>query len=283
MSDREKFSSTRYFWASLRPLGRPLFWLPLGILSFSLLAYWQYQQNPNWIETLREQPRISIEDEDTPPAARNDETAPADSPAPIAAPPATDDSAPSAEATENTAPGDPLSTITGNSGTTGGKKRNSSLFLPLLPTVKQNSTPSSVKPLAPIQVAPASGNNDYPLQGAIDNLNRSPRATDNPPTANPNIYSPNQAPTGGNSYQAPVPTTNAPYGYNPNPAPAVNPGYQAPTYGTQPGAPTGYPNQVPQAGYNNPGNYNPGNYQAPQTPTRNYTIQRPIDARSSGY
>jgi hypothetical protein len=283
MSVPKDSSSMRYFWASLRPLGRPLFWVPLGLASLSLIGYWQYQQNPDWLSGVREQPGISIEENDLktetiPPNSVNSTTiAPSTSrpsainrPAPIQ--PA--DNLERADQADSDPTNTLLAPITPTSNPRS-QKSSSSLFLPLLPTLKQNSAPSPTKSLQPIQIPPTTDDgNNYPLQREIENLSRGPsnNSPDNPATnSNPQVYRPNQVPTVSDS----VPSNYQPYRNNPNVGQGIPP--QIPTNNTQPNT-TGYPNQGTQPSYGT----NP--YQVPtQTQTQGYTIQPPINARSSGY
>jgi hypothetical protein len=266
MSNRED-PSTRYFWASLRPLGRPLFWLPLGVFSLCLLVFWQYQQNPDWLKSIGEQPKISIEDEDRVPASSPDGapdvvSSPTPSPSPV-----DQNNAENTEETDDTGTSAPISTLNGNTLNNRNKNQKPSLFLPLLPQVKQNANPSTVKPLPSLPNLPPANDTNYPLQGAIDNLSRN-NATD----ANPRTDTPNQPPSNQNTdrYPSPsTPSTYSPYGTSPNPG--LNSPYQPPVYNSQPANPTG--------------TLNPNPSPVPTEPprTQGYTIQRPIDARSSGY
>jgi hypothetical protein len=266
MSNRED-PSKRYFWASLKPLGQPLFWLPLGVLSLCLLAFWQYQQNPNWLKSIGEQPKISIEDEDRVPLSSPDST-PNVVTSPIPSPSLVNqNNAENQEETDDMGTSDPISTLTSNPLNNRNKNKRPSLFLPLLPKVNQNANPNTVKPLQPIQIAPPANDTNYPLQGAIDNLSR-------PNTTDPNLRTgtPNQPPIDPNTarYQSPsTPSTYSPYSNSPNPG--LNSPYQPPVYNSQPANPTVMSNPNPS----------PVPTEPPRT--QGYTIQRPIDARSNGY
>lgn len=280
MSGYKDSSSMRYFLASLRPFARPLFWLPLGLFSLSLIGFWVYQQNPQWLGSVFDQPQISIENEDIP-TNEITTTPPSTSLTPGTAPnaPQNNNTAPLNSPT-NTAPFNPLNINTNNNGNNSQKP---SLFAPLMPPIKQNTVSTPSKSLQPIQIRPITGDSgDYPLQRAIQNRSQGSNYVNNSP--NPySVGNPNQSPSQTNqSAQGYQPT---PYGnnnINPGQVPAnVNqPGYyQAPVYGNQPNV-TGYPNQ------GMPPNSNGANpYQVPtQNINRgNFTIQQPIDAQSSGY
>lgn len=266
----------RYFLAGLKPFARPLFWLPLGIFSLALMAFWVYQQNPQWLGSVSDTQRMSLEEREI----LADQIT--DSPPPIAVP------LPAISVDNNTAPlrkpsstgtFDPLNTNPNNN-------QEPSLFAPLMPQTKPNSVPKASKSLQPIQVQPISGNNsNYPLQREIEkrsrtaNLNNSPNLNpgDNPNQVNPQgNYSP---------YQQNVPPLPFQNNANPNPVPGSSnqsnyyqpPVYQAPIYGNQPNV-TGYPNQEMP-----PNNNGTPNQVPPQTTNRGFSIQQPINAQPSGY
>lgn len=279
MSGYKDSSSTRYFLARLKPFAQPLFWLPLGIFSLSLIAFWVYQQNPEWLGSVLDTPGMSLEEQETP---ANQIT---DTPPPTAVPPAvtpTNNNTAPPNAPVSTEPFNPLNT---NINTNGNNNQKPSLFAPLMPPIKQNPAPTTGKSLQPIQVPPITGNtSNYPLQREIENRSRTSNLNNSP---NPNPRgNPNQVTPQGNypSYQNVQPV---PYGSNPNPNPVPYssnqpnyyqpPVYQAPVYGNQPNV-TGYPNQGVPPSYNGNPNQLP-----PQTVNRGFTIQQPIDARSPGY
>ncbi|MFN9672161.1 MAG: hypothetical protein ACK552_06145, partial [Microcystis sp.] len=175
MSGYKDSSSMRYFLAGLKPFARPLFWLPLGIFSLALMAFWIYQQNPQWLGSVSDTPRMSLEEREI----RADQIT--DSPPPIAVP------LPAIPVDNNTAPlrkpsstgtFDPLNTNPNNN-------QEPSLFAPLMPQTKQNQPPKASKSLQPIQVQPISGNNsNYPLQTEIENRLRTANSN-NSPNLNP--------------------------------------------------------------------------------------------------
>jgi len=266
----------RYFLAGLKPFAQPLFWLPLGIFSLALIAFSIYQQNPEWLGSVFDTPGKSLEEREI---ESNKIT---DTPLPTAVP------LPAIPANNNTArPGRPASTQPFDPlNTNRDNNQKPSLFAPLMPPVKPNPVPNASKGLQPIQVQPISGNtSNYPLQREIENRSR---------TANLNNYSnlnpggnPNQvAPQGNYSpYQQNVRTLPSRNNANPNPVPGSSnqsnyyqpPIYQAPVYGNQPNV-TGYPNQgIP------PNNNGIPNQVPPQSINRGFSIQQPINTRSSGY
>lgn len=291
MSAHKDSSSLRYFLAGLRPLGRPLFWLPMGLLSLILLGYWQYEQNPRWLGINPSSPTISIENEipEVPPEIANPSAADAENLPPLPYSSRAKDlsrsnrsPSDSGESQETATTLDPLAPFTGN---TNQKDRKSSLFLPLLPTVKRTPAPSTVRGLQPLQVAPPAGNDDnYPLQRALEN---SARNSSNYPNNSPsgldaggNNRAPAPAPAMPN-YQPAVPpaTTYQPYGNAPVPGQGID---RVPTLGTQPN-PTGYPNQGAPPVYGNSNPYPAPSQTQTDIQTRGYSIQPPIDARPSGY
>jgi hypothetical protein len=280
MSDYKDSSSMRYFLASLKPFARPLFWLPLGLFSLSLIAYWLYQQNPEWLGSVLDQPQISLEEEDTP---TNEIT---NTPAATSLPPTVN------PANKNTTlPNSPTSTApfnpfnTNNINTNTNNPQKPSLFAPLMPPVKQNTAPTTSKSLQPIQIRPITGDSsNYPLQREIENRSRISNLNNSP---NPNLVgNPNQVPIQSNPpYQNFQPT---PYGNNPNPSQvpySTNqpnyyqpPVYQTPVYGNQSNV-NSYPNQGIAPNYNGA----IPNQVPPQNINRGFTIQQPIDARSPDY
>lgn len=274
MSDYKDSSSMRYFLAGLKPFAQPLFWLPLGIFSLALIAFSIYQQNPEWLGSVFDTPGMSLEEREI----QTNQI--------IDAPPPTAVPMPAIPANNNTArlnkPAspqtfDPLNTNPNDS-------QKPSLFAPLMPQTKQNQPPKASKTLQPIQLRPISGNtSNYPLQREIENRSRTTNLNNSPnlnPGGNPNQvnpqgnYSPDQQnvqspPSWNNANPNPVPGSSNPSNYYQSPV------YQAPVYGNQV---TGYPNQgMP------PNNNGTPNQVPPQTTNRGFTIQQPIDARSSGY
>jgi hypothetical protein len=276
MSGYKDSSSMRYFLAGLKPFARPLFWLPLGIFSLALMAFWIYQQNPQWLGSVLDTPKMSLEEREI----LTDQIT--DAPPPIAVP------LPAIPADNNTAPlrkpsstgtFDPLNPNPNNN-------QEPSLFTPLMPQTKPNPVPKASKSLQPIQVQPISGNNsNYPLQREIENRSRTTNFNNSPnlnPGGNPNQVNPqgNYSP-----YQQNVPPLPSQNNANPNPVPGSSnpsnyyqpPVYQAPVYGNQPNV-TGYPNQgMPPNNNGNP------NQVPPQGINRGFSIQQPINAQPSGY
>jgi len=276
MSDYKDSSSMRYFLAGLKPFAQPLFWLPLGIFSLALIAFSIYQQNPEWLGSVFDTPGKSLEEREI---ESNKIT---DTPLPTAVP------LPAIPANNNTArPGRPASTQPFDPlNTNPNDNQKPSLFAPLMPPVKPNPVPNASKGLQPIQVQPISGNNsNYPLQREIEkrsrtaNLNNSPNLN---PGGNPNQVNPQGNYSPDQQNVPPLPFQN---NANPNPVPGSSnqsnyyqpPVYQAPVYGNQPNV-TGYPNQEMP-----PNNNGTPNQVPPQTTNRGFTIQQPINTRSSGY
>jgi len=276
MSGYKDSSSMRYFLAGLKPFAQPLFWLPLGIFSLALIAFWVYQQNPQWLGSVSDTPRMSLEEREI----RADQIT--DSPPPIAVP------LPAIPVDNNTAPlRKPSSTGTFEPlNTNPNNNQEPSLFAPLMPQTKQNQAPKASKSLQPIQVRPISGDtSNYPLQREIEkrsrtaNLNNSPNLN---PGGNPNQVNPQGNYSPDQQNVPPLPFQN---NANPNPVPGSSnqsnyyqpPVYQAPVYGNQPNV-TGYPNQEMP-----PNNNGTPNQVPPQTTNRGFTIQQPINTRSSGY
>jgi hypothetical protein len=280
MSGNKDFSSRRYFVARLKPFAQPLFWLPLGIFSLALIGFWAYQQNPEWLGSVLEQPGISLEEEEAPVnQITNSPPFTAESPAVTPANPVNNNNvAPNSPTSPQ--PFNPLNTNTNTN-----NNQRPSLFAPLMPPIKQNTAPTNRKSLQPIQIRPITGGStDYPLQREIENRLRTSNSNNSPnpnPAGNPNPV------TSQNNYSPyqnlqPVPSGNNPNsGQIPYPANQSNyyqaPVYQAPVYGNQPNI-TGYPNQGVPPNYNGNPNQVP-----PQSPNRGFTIQQPIDARSPGY
>jgi hypothetical protein len=275
MSSYKDSSSTRYFLARLKPFAQPLFWLPLGIFSLALIAFWAYQQNPQWLGSVLDQPQISIEDGDIP--TNEITTTPPSTALPPAANPGNTLNNNAAPLNNPTAPApfNPLN-INTNTNNNGNNSQKPSLFAPLMPPIKQNTTPTPPKSLQPIQIRPITGDsNNYPLQREIRNRSQNSNYFNSSPNPN-NLGNPNQSLSQGSQ---PTPPRNN--NINPSQVPAnVNqPGYyQAPVYGNQPNV-TGYPNQGMPPNYNNT---NPSPVPN-QTINRGFTIQQPIDAQSSGY
>jgi hypothetical protein len=276
MSDYKDSSSMRYFLAGLKPFAQPLFWLPLGIFSLALIGFSIYQQNPEWLGSVLDTPGMSLEEREIQTKQITD--APLPSPATMPATPANNNTAPPNEPA-SPQPFNPLNTNPNNN-------QKPSLFAPLMPQTKQNQAPKASKTLQPIQVQPISGNNsNYPLQREIENRSRTTNLNNSPnlnPGGNPNQVNPqgNYSPYQQNTQ--PLPSWN---NANPNPVPGSSnqsnyyqpPVYQAPVYGSQPNV-TGYPNQgMP------PNNNGIPNQVPPQTTNRGFSIQQPIDTRSSGY
>jgi len=266
----------RYFLAGLKPFAQPLFWLPLGIFSLALIALWVYQQNPEWLGSVLDTPGMSLEEREI--RANQITDTPLPSTVPLPAIPAHNNTA-RLNKPASTQPFNPLNTNPD-------KNQKPSLFAPLMPQTKQNQAPKASKSLQPIQVQPISGNNsNYPLQREIEkrsrtaNLNNSPNLN---PGGNPNQVNPQGNYSPDQQNVPPLPFQN---NANPNPVPGSSnqsnyyqpPVYQAPVYGNQPNV-TGYPNQEMP-----PNNNGTPNQVPPQTTNRGFTIQQPINTRSSGY
>lgn len=265
MSDHKDSSSMRYFLAGLKPFARPLFWLPLGILSLALITFSAYQRNPESLSPVSDSPGVSLEEWEIQADRINDSPSPAAVPLP-------------ATTNNNTATSNkPTSTQTFEpSNTNPNNNKKPSLFAPLVAPTKQNQTPKASKSLQPIQVGPISGDtSNYPLQREIGN--RYLNSKSNPSQVNPQG---NSSPDQQNV--PPLPSWN---NTNPNPVSGSSnqsnyyqpPVYQAPVYGNQPNV-TGYPNQGIT-----PNNNGTPNQVPPQTTNRGFTIQQPINTRSSGY
>jgi len=276
MSDHKDSSSMRYFLAGLKPFAQPLFWLPLGIFSLALIGLWVYQQNPEWLGSVLDTPGMSLEEREI---RANQIT---DAPPPTAVP------LPAIPANNNTArQNKPASTQAFDAlNTNPDNNQKPSLFAPLMPQTKQNQAPKASKSLQPIQVRPMSGNtSNYPLQREIENRSRTAN-WNNSPNLTPG-GSPNQVNPQGNysPYQQNVPPPSSWNNANPNPVPGSSnqsnyyqpPVYQPPIYGSQPNV-TGYANQgMP------PNNNGTPNQVPPQSINRGFSIQQPINTRSSGY
>ena len=276
MSDYKDSSSMRYFLAGLKPFAQPLFWLPLGIFSLALIAFWVYQQNPEWLGSVFDTPGVSLEEQEI--QADQITDAPPTTAVPLPAIPANNNTAPLNKPT-STQPFNPLNTNTNDN-------QKPSLFPPLMPPVKPNPVPNASKSLQPIQVRPISGDtSNYPLQREIANRSRTANSNNYPnlnPGGNPNQVNPqgNYSPYQQNTQ--PLPSQN---NANPNPVPGYSnqsnyyqpPVYQPPVYGSQTNV-TGYPNQgMP------PNNNGTPNQVPPQSINRGFSIQQPINTRSSGY
>lgn len=290
-------SSMRYLLARLKPFGRFTFWAPLGMLSLGLIFYWQYQQHPEWLNQINDQPE-TLDSYFRPPSIPGQ-------------PSITQPNAPVPQSATN----DPKKSTDGNWATewkkeltqeqiipysinnaknADGKSINtpqntqtSTLFRPLLPPVKpSNQAPTAVKPYQ-VKSAPISEN--Y-LKTAIDRI----------PTSNPssyyntnvapvypgqpyNINNPNPSYSGINQPVNPTvtgyqPPTNTGYA---NPSGGA-PGYQNPSYGSsyaRPSVPTYAPPQTYQQPTNSSGVPIPNN-SATQS---GYQIQPRINARPAGY
>lgn len=264
MSDHKNSSSMRYFLAGLKPFAQPLFWLPLGIFSLALIAFWLYQHNPEWLGSVSDSTGMSLEEREI----KADQIT--DSPPPAAVPlPAIP---------VNTAlPNEPVSTQTFDPlNPNPNNHQKPSLFAPLMPPTRQNQAPKASKSLQPIQVRPISGDtSNYPLQREIENryLNSRSNASQVNPQGN---FSPEQQSV------PPLPSWN---NANPNSVSGFSQQsnyYQLPVYGArvydnQPNG-TGYPNQgMP------PNNNRTPNQVPPPSINRGFTIQQPINTRSSGY
>lgn len=59
--EKSNSSSFRYFLAGLQPFGSVLFWGPLTFFGLCFFLIWQYQNNPEWLSEIIEQPE-TIED-----------------------------------------------------------------------------------------------------------------------------------------------------------------------------------------------------------------------------
>jgi hypothetical protein len=282
-------SSIRYFLASLKPLGRFMFWGPLGFLALALIFYWQIQQNPQLISPIKEAVPTNPFAETLP-----GEKSPS-APQPVQAPnasPAKDQQNWASDYTDRLSQEQlqPFSidqpelrkkAQINNPVPQNGQKQ-SSLFMPLLPSVQSNSKPNYT-PIKPLQIQ-SGPRGDNQLQRAMDQAGLNtpssvpgyPRPNNNPYGANPgtvpnnNNYAPYSAGvnTGNQPYNnyAPNGTVNPPQGYQPN-YPSVNPpqGYQP-----------NYPGNSPAPGtVNNP--YNSGYSQppAPRSPQIKPYIQTP--------
>ncbi|GBF53553.1 hypothetical protein N0824_01408 [Microcystis sp. 0824] len=276
MSDYKDSSSMRYFLAGLKPFAQPLFWLPLGIFSLALIAFSIYQQNPEWLGSVFDTPGMSLEESEIQTDQITDTSPP--TAVPLPAIPANNNTARPGRAA-STQPFDPLNTNPNDN-------QKPSLFAPLMPQTKQNQPPKASKTLQPIQLRPISGDTiNYPLQREIENRSRTTNLNNSPnlnPGGNPNQVNPQGNNSPGQQNVPPLPSQN---NTNPNPVPGSSnqsnyyqpPVYQAPVYGSQPNV-TGYPNQgMP------PNNNGTPNQVPPQTTNRGFTIQQPIDTRSSGY
>jgi len=276
MSGYKDSSSMRYFLAGLKPFAQPLFWLPLGIFSLALIAFWVYQQHPEWLGSVLDTPGMSLEEREI--QADQITDAPPPTAVPLPAIPANNNTAP-LKKPASTQPFDPLNTNTDNN-------QKPSLFAPLMPPTKQNQAPKASKSLQPIQVRPISGDtSNYPLQREIENRSRTVNSNNSPnlnPGGNPNPVNPqrNYSPEQQN-----VPPPRSWNNANPNPVSGSSnpsnyyqpPIYQDPVYGNQPNV-TGYPNQgMP------PNNNGTPNQVPPPSNNRGFSIQQPINARPSGY
>ncbi|PSF38151.1 hypothetical protein C7H19_06680 [Aphanothece hegewaldii CCALA 016] len=280
----------RYLLASLKPFARLTFWGPLGLLSLGLIFYWQYQQHPEWLNQITEQPETLDSYFRSPSVPSNQPNA----------------VAPNAQTPQN-ATNDPNNPDQGQWATewkkgltqqqiipysinqtknpdqsinNPQKTQTSTLFRPLLPPVKQsNQPPAAVKPYQ-VQSAPISENYLKTAVEQIPTSNRSSYYNTNVAPVNSgqpyNTYNPNQSYQGVNQ---PVnqPVNPAVTGYQPpysggyaNP-PVAAPGYQPPNYGSVYARP------------NNPA------YAVPQTQPRvspnqpGYQVQPTITPRAAGF
>lgn len=273
-------SSIRYFLASLKPLGRFMFWGPLGFLALALIFYWQIQQNPQLTSPIKEAVPTNPFAETLP--GKQSPSAPQTVPAPTASP-AKDQQNWASDYTDRLSQEQlqPFSidqpelrkkAQINNPVPQNGQKQ-SSLFMPLLPSVQSNSKPNYT-PIKPLQIQ-SGPRGDNQLQRAMDQAGLNtpssvpgyPRPNNNPYGANPgtvpnnNNYAPYSAGvnTGNQPYNnyAPNGTVNPPQGYQPNypgnsPAPGTvnnpyNSGYSQPP---APRSPQIKPYiQTPPAGY----------------------------------
>jgi hypothetical protein len=240
------------------------------------MAFWVYQQNPEWLGSVLDAQRMSLEEREIRADQITDALPPAAVPLPAIS---VDNNTAPLRKPSSTGTFDPLNPSPNNN-------QEPSLFAPLMPQTKPNPVPKASKSLQPIQVQPISGNNsNYPLQREIENRSRTTNLNNSPnlnPGGNPNQVNPqgNYSPYQQNTQ--PLPSWN---NANPNPVPGSSnqsnyyqpPVYQAPVYGNQPNV-TGYPNQGMA-----PNNNGTPNQVPPQTTNRGFSIQQPIDTRSSGY
>jgi hypothetical protein len=267
MNHSENNASMRYLLARLKPFGRFVFWGPLGLLSLGLIFYWQYQQHPEWLNQITDQPE-TLDNYFRSPSVPVSQPGITQPNAQVPQSPTNDPNSPNdgnwaTEWKKGLTQEQIIPYSINNAKNAGGKSINppqstqtSTLFSPLLPPVKSSNQAPAIKPYQ-VQSAPISEN--Y-LKTAIDQI----------PTSNPSSYY--------NTNVAPV-YPGQPYTYNPNQSYSgvnqpVNPsvtGYQSPYN-------TGYPNpQAAAPGYQTP-NYG-SSYARPSVPTyappQNY--QQPIN------
>ncbi|MBR8831989.1 MAG: hypothetical protein N5P05_001701 [Chroococcopsis gigantea SAG 12.99] len=281
MSTQKDNASMRYFLASLKPFGRPLFWAPLALVSLALMFYWQYSQRPALLQTRTndDQPRQNLDQAvngapDMTKLPLND----------LVSTDLNDLQAQQAAKTNQTVSQkpdqlDPNQVWRFNQADKNAQKRTtnsnslftplvqnnqsvsnsgSSLFVPLMPQIKQNSQTPTRTALQPIQVTPPSvTTRQSALQSAMGNVpvNRynNPRYNNGVNAATPDTYSRGGAPNTGyqqgygqnRSYQSNSPYSNP---YNQNPVYSNSPYNNQPTQnGYQGGAQNNY-----QGGYQSP-------------------------------
>lgn len=230
MNHSENNSSMRYLLARLKPFGRMAFWGPLGLLSLGLIFYWQYQQHPEWLTQITDQPETLDSYFRSPSVPVTDpNVTQSEAQAPQTGTNA-DDGSWATEwkkglTQEQVMPYSVNNSKNLNKINTSSQQQNnqsaSSLFRPLLPPVRPNNQPyTEIKPYQVPTAAPPSEN--Y-LKTAVDQI----------PTSNPSSYY--------NTNVAPVNSGQLPYsGVNQPVNPAVN-GYQPPTgYAVPPAAAPGF-------------------------------------------
>lgn len=281
MNHSENNASMRYLLARLKPFGRFTFWGPLGLLSLGLIFYWQYQQHPEWLNQITDQPetldnyfRSPSVPESQPNITQPNAQVP---PTAVNEPNSSTGGNWATEWKKGLSQEQIIPYSINNSKNTGSKSvsppqstETSTLFRPLLPPVRPSSQESTaVKPYK-VQSAPISEN--Y-LKTAIDRV----------PTSNPSsYYNTNVAPAYPGQSYTPNPSysgVNQPVnptvtGY-PNP-PAAAPNSQTPSYGSsyaRPSVPTYAPPTNP-SGAGITGN------SANQS---GYPVQPTINARPGGY
>ncbi len=256
MSTHKDNSSVRYFLAGLKPLGRPLFWAPLGLFSLALIFYWQYNQQPALLNRTidEDQPQQNLDrvvngEPDMTQVPLNDlvstdindlqaqQAAKANQKKAQQAPQLNPNQVwrfnqPNQNTkNKNNNASSLFSPLVQNNQS--GSNSNSSLFVPLMPQIRQNSQANNTRtPLQPIEVTPpSSSTRQSALQSAMNNL----------PTSGYNT------PRYNNSGNSPTPANS--YNTGGAPAPNYQPNYAQNRY-YQPNSPYSTPSGQNQGNYN---------------------------------
>ncbi|GFE67688.1 hypothetical protein [Chroococcus sp. FPU101] len=287
MNNSENNSSMRYLLARLKPFGRLAFWGPLGLLSLGLIFYWQYQQHPEWLIQITDQPETldSYFRSPSVPVAQPNVAQP-DAQTPQTGTNNPNDGNWATEWKKGLTQEQVMPYSLNNSKNLNkinnpsqiqNNQSSSSLFRPLLPPVRSNNQPATS--IRPYQVPTAPTASENYLKTAVDQIPRSNSSS---------YYNTNVAPV--NSGQPPYnpypsysgvnqpvnPTVNGdqpPTGYAAPPTAA--PSYQPPSYGSTYARPIPPQPYVPPTASQQP--YNPSGVAIQRNITQNgYQVQPSI-------